>query len=352
MKILIIQQKMIGDVLTSTILFEAIKEHYPKAELHYLINLNTLPVIKNNPFIDDVILYTPEIQRSNLKLWHFIKSIRKNEYDVIIDVYSKLSSNLMSFLSKAKTKISYHKKQSLFIYDHNIKRTHHSNKASGLEISNRLKLLTPLKIYKESLKPKIYLTQEEIDSRKMYLESNGINFETPLYMISVLGSSENKSYPPNFMAKIIDTIVAETKGQILFNYIPTQLPQAKIVYDFCKTETKKHIHFNIFGQNLREFLAITKSCDALIGNEGGAINMAKALDIPTFSIFSPWIKKEGWNGFENDGTHVSVHLKDFNSNLYDNKIQKEIKKDALELYLLLKPEKIMPRLTQFLTTFS
>jgi heptosyltransferase-2 len=350
MKILIIQQKMIGDVLTSTILFEAIKEHYPKAELHYLINLNTLPVIKGNPFIDDVIIYTPEIQRSNLKLWHFIKSIRKNEYDVIIDVYSKLSSNLISFLSKAKTKISYHKKQSLFIYDHNIKRTHHSNKASGLEISNRLKLLTPLKIYKDSLKPQIYLTQEEIDTRKTYLENNGINFETPLYMVSVLGSSENKSYPLNFMAEIIDTIVAETKGQILFNYIPSQLQQAKIVYGFCKAETKKHIHFNIFGKNLREFLALTKNCDALIGNEGGAINMAKALDIPTFSIFSPWIKKEGWNGFENDGTHVSVHIKDFNSNLYDNKIQKEIKKEAKVFYEAFQPKYFLTVLKKFLKT--
>ena len=348
MKILIIQQKMIGDVLTSTILFEAIKEHYPKAELHYLINLNTLTVIKGNPFIDDVIIYTPEIQRSNLKLWHFIKSIRKNEYDVIIDVYSKLSSNLISFLSKAKTKISYHKKQSLFIYDHNIKRTHHSNKASGLEISNRLKLLTPLKIYKDSLKPQIYLTQQEIDTRKTYLENNGINFENPLYMVSVLGSSENKSYPLNFMAEIIDTIVAETKGQILFNYIPTQLQQAKIVYGFCRAETKKHIHFNIFGKNLREFLALTKNCDALIGNEGGAINMAKALDIPTFSIFSPWIKKEGWNGFENDGTHVSVHLKDFNSNLYDNKVQKEIKKEAKVFYEAFLPKYFLTVLKKFL----
>ena len=350
MKILIIQQKMIGDVLTSTILFEAIKEKYPKAELHYLINPNTLPVIKNNSYIDDVILYTPEVQRSNLKLWHFIRAIRKNEYDVIIDVYSKLSSNLISFLSKAKTKISYHKKQSLFIYDHNIKRTNHSNKASGLEISNRLKLLTPLKIYKESLKPKIYLTKEEIDTRKRYLENNSINFKNPLYMISVLGSSENKSYPPNFMAKIIDTIVAETKGQILFNYIPSQLSQAKIVYDFCNTETKKHIHFNIFGGNLREFLAITKNCDALIGNEGGAINMAKALDIPTFSIFSPWIKKEGWNGFENDGTHVSVHLKDFNSSLYDNKTQKEIKKEARLFYEAFLPNYFLPLLKKFLKT--
>ena len=152
------------------------------------------------------------------------------------------------------------------------------------------------------------------------------------------------------MAEIIDTIVAETKGQILFNYIPSQLQQAKIVYGFCKAETKKHIHFNIFGKNLREFLALTKNCDALIGNEGGAINMAKALDIPTFSIFSPWIKKEGWNGFENDGTHVSVHIKDFNSNLYDNKIQKEIKKEAKVFYEAFQPKYFLTVLKKFLKT--
>ena len=240
MKVLIIQQKMIGDVLTSTILFEAIKQKYPKAELHYLINSNTLPVIENNPFIDDVILYTPKIQNNNLRLWYFIKSIREKEFDVIIDVYSKLSSNLISLLSNVKTKISYHKNQSLFIYTHNIKRTGHSSKVSGLEISNRLKLLTPLSIFKESIKPKIYLTEEEIYTSKIYLENNAINFTTPLYMISVLGSSEDKTYPLRYMAKVIDAIVTETKGLILFNYIPTQLTQAKLVYDLCKTETKKH----------------------------------------------------------------------------------------------------------------
>ena len=352
MKILIIQQKMIGDVLTSTILFEAIKEKYPKAKLHYLINSHTLPVIENNPFIDDIILYTPEIQKSNLKLWRFIKSIKKNEYDVIIDVYSKLSSNLISFLLNVKTKISYHKKQSLFIYNYNIKRINHSNKVSGLEISNRLKLLSPLNIYKESIAPKIYLTKEEISSGKTYLESNSINFKTPLFLISVLGSSDDKSYPPKYMAKVIDTIVTETKGQILFNYIPKQHTQAKIVYDFCETETKKHIHFNVFGKNLREFLAITKHCDALIGNEGGAINMAKALNIPTFSIFSPWIKKEGWNVFENDGTHVSIHLKDCNSSLYDTKTQKKTKNGVKLLYEAFLPKYILPVLKDYLKTIS
>ena len=49
MKILVIQQKMIGDVLTSSILFEVLRAKYPNAQLDYLVNSHTLPVIENNP---------------------------------------------------------------------------------------------------------------------------------------------------------------------------------------------------------------------------------------------------------------------------------------------------------------
>ena len=338
---------MIGDVLTSSILFEAIKEKYPTAELHYLINSHTLPVVQNNPFIDKFILYTPEIEKSYLKLWYFIASIRKNKYDAIIDVYSKLSSNLMSLFSNAPIKISYYKKQSLFVYNHNIKRKKHKTADQGLEITNRLLLLKPLGIVKNSIKPKIYLTHQEISDSKTYLQHHTINFETPLFMISVLGSSNSKTYPLHYMAKVIDTIVKDTKGQILFNYIPSQSTEAKKVYDLCDIKTQKHIFFNVFGENLREFLAITKHCDALIGNEGGAINMAKALDIPTFSIFSPWINKVGWNMFEDGKKHVSAHLKDYKPELYE-KPEKSLKGESTILYEAFKPELFLDGLKHFL----
>ena len=42
MKILVIQQKMIGDVLTSSILFESLRIKYPNSKLDYLVNSNTL----------------------------------------------------------------------------------------------------------------------------------------------------------------------------------------------------------------------------------------------------------------------------------------------------------------------
>ena len=100
--------------------------------------------------------------------------------------------------------------------------------------------------------------------------------------------------------------------------------KAKTVYNFCRKETQQYIHFEVFGKSLREFLAITYHCNALIGNEGGAINMAKALNIPTFTIFSPWIIKEAWNMFEDDKTHVSIHLKDVKPELYKDKSLKDM----------------------------
>lgn len=335
MKILIIQQKMIGDVLATSILFKAIKQKYPNAKLHYVINTHTYPVVQEHPHIDQLHFFTPEHEKSKRKLWKFANTIRKEKFDAVIDVYSKLSSNIMVLRSKAKTKISIDKSLNSLIYNYLFKHKAKPDTNAGLAIENRLQLLKPLNIdTSQIVKPKIYLTNTEINNAKTFLESNGIAMNKPLFMIGVLGSAPNKTYPFEYMAKVIDTIVEkQPKSQILFNYIPKQEADAKSIFELCQPESQKHIYFEVFGKSLRDFLAITTHCDALIGNEGGAINMAKALNIATFTIFSPWIKKEAWNMFDDGKKHVSVHLKDYDASMY-NKIThpKELKSKAFELY--------------------
>ena len=350
MKILVIQQKMIGDVLTSSILFEAIKHKYPDAETHYVINSHTYPVVKHNPFIDTFQFVTPEIEASKKKLFAFSKQLKKENYDVVIDVYSKTSSNIMSWFSKAKTKISKYKHYTAFVYTHTYKDAKIPKTDAGLAIENRLQLLEPLHIsITENIKPKIYLTEEDKQTAKSFLKSHTIDLDKPVYMISVIGSGASKTYPSNHMAKVIDTLVFEKpEAQILFNYIPKQEPEAKAIYDLCKPETQKRIFFKVFGKSLRDFLAITHFCDALIGNEGGAVNMAKALDIATFTIFSPWIKKEAWSLFEDDKQHVSVHLKDFKPELFEGKSTKDLKANWKHLYQEFPPEYFTEKLKQFL----
>lgn len=352
MKILVIQQKMIGDVLTSSVLFEALRNEYPYACLDYFINKHTYPVVQNNPFIDHFIFITKKEESSKKAFFNLAKLIRFSEYDIVIDVYSKFSSNLITLYSGAKTKISKYKWYTSFIYTNTIKENKKTKTNAGLAIENRLLLLeTILKNNSKIYQPKVYLTLGEIKNSKKLLNNLGIDFTKHLFMISVLGSSENKTYPTSYMANLIDQIVSETDGQILFNYIPEQETDAKLVFNSCKLKTQQNIHLNIFGKNLREFLSITKHCTALIGNEGGAVNIAKGINIPTFTIFSPWILKEAWNMFEDGKSHISIHLKDVKPELYKGKTLKKIKNDTSKLYEDFLPELIYPKLKEYLKQF-
>lgn len=339
---------MIGDVLTTGLLFEALKISYPESELHYVINSNTEAVVRNNPFIDKLIFFTPEMQSKKLDFFKFLKTIRAEKYDVVIDAYSKLSSNLMTVFSAAKMKISKYKWYTAWIYTHPIKYRTERLTSAGLAIENRFQLLSPFSIeLAPYFKPRIYLTKKEKTESALFLVQHNIDINKPLFMIAVLGSDQSKTYPANYMAAIINQLVSITQAQILFNYIPSQEPDAREIYDLCREETQKHIYFDIYAKDLRSFLGIVHHCHALIGNEGGAINMAKALDIPTFTIFSPWIDKATWSIFE-DENNVSVHLKDFHPAYYKDDHEATIKSKSDDAYNKFKPELFEDQLADFL----
>jgi heptosyltransferase-2 len=334
MKILIIQQKRIGDVLTSTILCNNLKKKYPDAIIDYMCYSHCIDVLIGNPNINEIIVLEQEVRKSYRKLFKFFLRIRKRKYNVIIDAYSKLETNLITLFSGAETKISYHKSYSFFFYNHNMMRIKNGTKSDlGLAIDNRLMLLEPL--ITEPLtnyKPRLFLTPEESKESKEILKNANINTATkPLVMFSILGSEWYKSYPFKKMAELIDHTVAQTNGDILFNYIPSQIEDATKIYDFCTDKTKANIHFNIYGKSLRQFLGLLSNCNMLIGNEGGTVNMAKALNVPTFSLFSPSVDKETWQIFE-DNKNISIHLKDIKPEIYEQHDGLYIKKHTFKFF--------------------
>ena len=349
LKILVIQQKMIGDVLTSSIICNNLRSLYPDARIDYLIYPFTRPVVENNFNIDNLILFRDEFRKNKKALLKFLVGIRKTNYTVVIDAYGKLESNLVVGVSGARKKIGFYKSYTQFVYDETVREKSKPDTNAGLAIENRLLLLKSLSHGKElDNRPRIFLSDEEISHGKQILDSHAIDFSKKLYMIGVLGSGGNKTYPFPFMAHLLDEIVAQTDATLLFNYMPMQESQAREIFSMCASKTQENIKFHIVPGSIREFLALTYHCDALIGNEGGAVNMAKALEKPTFTIFSTWIKKEAWNAFDDGEQYVSVHLKDFRPDLYGSKSAKEMRDKALELYGQFSPDLILPQLSAYL----
>lgn len=348
-KILVIQQKMIGDVLVSTILCETLCKAYPDAQVDYLIYENTKAVISENNGKYNIIPFKNEYRESKWALIKFALSLKKENYDVIIDAYSKLESWIIVGLSNAKTKISFKKSFPGFLYTHLIDRHLEPQTNLGLVIEHRLKLLEPLHINKELYvtHPKIIVTENENQDAQNLLKKHHINVNKPIVMMNVVGSSPNKTYPTQYMAQIID-FVAQNDVQILLNYTPNQLSIAKEIYEACKNDTKSKIYFDTVAGSLRGLLALLNQCTFVIGNDGGTMNMAKALNKPTFIIFSPWIEKIAWSTFEDGKKHISVHLNDYKPELFKNKTLKQIKKENNLLYNLFLPSFFTNLLTHFI----
>lgn len=349
MKILVIQQKMIGDVLLSSILCNNLKKAYPEARIDYLVYESTTAVLEGNPNIDNIIIFENKHRSSSIQLIKLAFQIRKEKYDIIIDAYSKLESWIFVLLSGAKRRISYKKPGRNFLYTDNIPSLAFPRTNLGLAIERRLSLLKPLHLPIEvDPYPKLYVTQDEQQIAQDLFTAHAVKTDRKTIMISLIGSDESKTYPLEYMSQIVNYIGEHYPVNILFNYFPKQIEQAKQVYEKCSDTTKEKIYFDLLGDNLRTFIAIMNRCDMIIGNDGGAINLAKSLNKPAFIIFSPWIEKKIWSTFE-DGIHqVSVHLKDYLTEPFDRLNERSLKEKTPELYQRFAPELFRELLNQFI----
>ena len=58
MKILVIRRDNIGDLVCTTPLFAALRQHYPHARIDALVNSYNGPVLAGNPDLDHVYVYS------------------------------------------------------------------------------------------------------------------------------------------------------------------------------------------------------------------------------------------------------------------------------------------------------
>ncbi len=339
---------MIGDVLASTVICESIKKNLPNSEIHYLIEKKTLAVVENNPFVDKTIYFDSNQHNGFFKLYQFGKQLKIEKYDIVIDAFCKWESIIPAYFSGAKTRVGHYKWYTQFFYTETVIPDTECNATA-----NAYRLLlskTALEKEVQTVYPKIYLTDLEIKKAQLKI-SESLDFSKPIYMISILGSGKNKSLPAKYMARVLDIIANQKEVILIFNYIPNQLNEVMEIYNLCSKNTQNKINIDFYANGLRDFIGLLSQCAALIGNEGGATNMAKALNIPNFTIYAPWINRTSWNINEENGLNDIVHLSDYFPELY-KKHAKNYKELAMDWYEKLNPELYKTKLEDFINRIT
>lgn len=347
-KILIIQNKRIGDVLISSVIANNFKAKYPDSEVHLMAYEFTHGVIQNNPNIDKIISINEKELKKFKNLLKKIREVQKENYDIIFDPYSKLQSRLICKFSGAKKTVGHKSRKklgNLGYYTHPVEILKEKTKICGKAIEDRIHLLEQVDTFDHiNYEPKIYLTDKEKEFRvpQQYQDK-------PIIMLGILGSTPQKSMPYEYVAQLVDYIASHFNCYLLFNYAPSQREEADKIYDLC--QNKSSIILDVYAPSIRDFAVLMNQCSVLVSNEGGTVHIAKAINKPTFTIFSPYINKDDWSSFEDGIFHKSVHLLDFVPNAiaeltYEK--YKEIEKNPRELYLQLTPEMIISELHPFL----
>ena len=96
-KILVIRLSSFGDIVLSFPLIKKLKEIFPGSEIHFLTKNNYKEVAELNPNLNKIISYEGSLMNTR-------KTIKKEHYDLIIDIHKNFRSIIVSFLNALRVK--------------------------------------------------------------------------------------------------------------------------------------------------------------------------------------------------------------------------------------------------------
>ncbi len=358
MKALLIQYKHIGDVLVTSVIANNLKKIYPDIKIDFLCYKKYMGVLQKNPNISRIIAVDSErIDSSVFFLYKYIRLIRSEKYNILIDLSQSFSSISITLFSGAEKKYSFSKPVFNLFYDKVVPKVAEPVTQTCNLLENRLVILeeflqdNPIPINPQA---KIFLTEEEIAEARETMVNAGIRFTRPVIMLGVFGSNKHSTWTIGNMAKLIDHIWGNHRADLLFNYLPSQYKQVNELLSLLNSNTK--VFVQPVGKTIREYAAFMKNCTLFIGNDSRAVITAKSLQKPTFTIFSPYVHRQDIACYENTSLHQSVHLQDFLPRLYEDFYHNELRKDSSKFYLMLSNEfviqKVRPFLREHLSAFK
>lgn len=110
LKILLIRNDHIGDLVYSTPVFRELKKAMPNCEITALVSPENKPIIEKNPYIDKILeINIPAYSfKSILSYWKMSRKIRNEEFDIGIDLRGSVQNSFfLLWLAGIKKRISH-----------------------------------------------------------------------------------------------------------------------------------------------------------------------------------------------------------------------------------------------------
>jgi lipopolysaccharide heptosyltransferase II len=279
--VLFIRIDRVGDMALSTPALMAIKAALPKVELTVMASPANAPILKNNPDVDEVIVY--DRSASLLEKMKFINGLRSRRFDLAIDPYTgyELKTAFLAGVSGAAHRIGY------AAFGREIFFNCPATEIDGNKhfVDGALDLLKSIGIPSENRNPAIYLGVDEKAWAGQWLQDNGFH-DTKIVAIHPGAYYETQRWLPAHFAELIRLIQRQTPFAVV---LLGGLSDTIVVEDVL-------VRLNdpvcvCIQDDLRKFLAILSQCQVLVCNNSGPLHCAGALKIPTISFMGSTVRE-------------------------------------------------------------
>lgn len=273
-KILIIKFGGMGDLLLTTPILPNLRFYFPKAEIYYFTLRNAKDILVDNPYIDRVITYDPNEDKS----WCLLKNIRKQKYDLVIDLFCNPRTALITFISGARYRFGFAFRGRKYAY--NIKARGRGGEVHNVEFNLDALRRLDIPIVSKYLSIDVNIVHDEFADAFINEKKLGTN---NLIGVALTGGWEAKKY------KTADYIELIKKIKDIYDVNVLLFWGNKTEKEECEKVNLAlpEFTFMIPDSPIRYLGALLKKCRLLICNDSGPMHIAVALGIPVLSFYGP-----------------------------------------------------------------
>jgi heptosyltransferase-1 len=277
-KILIVKPSSLGDVVHSLPFLNAVKSRYPEAELHWVIARGLEGLLEGHPMIDKLIVINKDewkklskTDRTVREIAGLFKALRRERYDIVVDLQGLLRSGIITMASGAPLRIGFEEARegSRFFYTRRVR--------GGREIhavDRYLKIAAALGCGTGEVVFPFTPVKREAGEAAKVRESPGA------YAVIVPGARwDTKVWP----AVNFGRIAAALPWRSIVIGSSADVPKADAV---VKESGGKAV--SLAGKTgLRELVEIMRNAVLVISNDSGPMHIAAGFNVPVVAIFGP-----------------------------------------------------------------
>lgn len=290
-RILIIQTASVGDVILSSAVTETLRREYPGAFLDVLIKKGNEGLFNDHPFLKQVLSWDKK-NRKYRNLFSLILRIRKEKYDLVVNIQRFLSSGIITVFSGAKETRGFAKNPLARLFTHQFPH----QIGAGIHESDRNHMLIADLVKGSGSLPVLYPSSEDLEWAKM--QSTG-----HCCTISPASLWYTKQYPAGKWAEFMNRIPSNMRIFLLGSAADRDLCEV-----IRRLSSHPDIH-NLAGElSFLRSAALMKQCVMNYTNDSAPMHLASAVNAPVTAVFCSTVTSFGFGPLSEDAAVVEVPM--------------------------------------------